>query len=495
MYEPFYGFDESPFRLSADNKLCFYHQSYVKAFKCAVSALEEGKSFITICGRPGMGKTTLCGDIISHFDSKDVQTVNILASHLDADELLRKVALDLDLSAEKYDRATILSSLKSYMEQLCRANKRLIIFLDEAQNLSVNSIQDLDQLAGLVEGAHAVPQTVLVGHVGLREMMSDAGARPVQRLAVSCELESMTSCQTEEYALHRLDRVGWKGDPGFSDSVFRLLHEATRGTPRLINHVMNRLLQIAAFRHLHQVGEEELLLAIQLLVEEDRLSLINGESFTAFKQRYLAAKVVSTAQCGSTKIDGEALADDAHHQLFPALNRDMAKTHTALDEDDVSINTRDAVTDEDGFGLQYDDVDFPDTDLLDWDEDEPQHQTVRTTQKGRGSYLGPTGPDPGQLSKREYKRANTGESEHQWGGVWWMSDNTHKGSKGSSIVVDDLPIVEIEECPEMSATLTPALEHGRGGSRRVYALKLSVILALSLTTIGSLVVLFLGFVP
>ncbi|PUB73419.1 MAG: hypothetical protein DBP03_12670, partial [gamma proteobacterium symbiont of Ctena orbiculata] len=100
MYESFYGLNETPFRLSADESLCFRHDSYENVSRCISRALDRGRGFILLTGVPGTGKTTLCRDIISQVDREKVVAVSLLTSQLQAEELLRKLALELGLAAE-----------------------------------------------------------------------------------------------------------------------------------------------------------------------------------------------------------------------------------------------------------------------------------------------------------------------------------------------------------------------------------------------------------
>jgi type II secretory pathway predicted ATPase ExeA len=491
MYESFYGLEETPFRLNADEKLCFYHGSYENAFNCTSDALERGDGYVLISGRPGTGKTTLCRDIVSRFESSDVITLNILASQLDADELLRKVALELDFPAEKYDRATLLSSIKIHMDHLYGVGKRIIIFIDEAQNLSVSSLQDLNLLAGLQQGNRPVLQVVLIGHTGFKDAVPDAEYLR-QQTGVSCELKSMNAEQTKDYVLHRLCRVGWKSDPGISESIFSLLYEATRGTPRLINHVMNRLLQMAANVHKHQVDENDLLLAIQLLIEENRLSLAGGETFASFKQRYISKEMSDNAALSGLESD-TSLAETAIGQQFsPYVERVQADQRARYKQVDTSREFE-LNEDEEDVDTQHDDLGFEDTDLLEWDERVSQHGDLRSARKSTTAYQERTTPAVELHSKSKKEKTKNEECEHNWGGVWWMSNNRHGDTKGGSNVTDGLPSIEIEECPDMSNSVSQAWLRDGGNSTGMHLLKLSIIVLLFLFSIGLIITLFLRF--
>ncbi|MCU7892516.1 MAG: AAA family ATPase [Candidatus Thiodiazotropha sp. (ex Ustalcina ferruginea)] len=221
MYESFFGFKDTPFRLSADEKFRYAHNNYKRASAYMAYALEQGEGFVMITGSPGSGKTTLCRDVISEIDSSKIDVINLVTSQLQAEELLRKVALEYGLPAESFNKATLLTSIHKHIADLHSTGKRSIIFLDEAQNLTSNGLEELRLLSNLQEGKHSLLQIVLIGHGELRESVLRPGMEHIQqRLIATCHLEPMTAEQTEGYITHRLGMVGWKTDPSFQQSTY-----------------------------------------------------------------------------------------------------------------------------------------------------------------------------------------------------------------------------------------------------------------------------------
>ncbi|MES9969058.1 MAG: AAA family ATPase, partial [Candidatus Thiodiazotropha sp.] len=228
MYESFFGFKDIPFRLSADEKFRYAHKNYLRASAYLAYALQQGEGFVMITGQPGSGKTTLIRDVISELDKSKYHCLNLVTSQLHAEELLRKVALEFGLPAETYNKATLLTHINKHLSDLHDQGKRSVLFLDEAQNLSVNGLEELRLLSNLQKGKYSLLQIVLIGHDELRRLLLGPDMEHVQqRLIAICQIEPLNPEQTKEYITHRLTHVGWQDDPKFDDEIFQLFHLAS----------------------------------------------------------------------------------------------------------------------------------------------------------------------------------------------------------------------------------------------------------------------------
>lgn len=132
MYESYFGFKDTPFRLSADERFRYAHKNYLRASAHLAYALEQGEGFVLITGQAGSGKTTLIRDVISELDETRYHTLNLVTSQLQAEELLRKVALEYGFPAESYNKATLLTIIHKHLSALHEKGKQSILFLDEA---------------------------------------------------------------------------------------------------------------------------------------------------------------------------------------------------------------------------------------------------------------------------------------------------------------------------------------------------------------------------
>ncbi|MCG7982622.1 MAG: AAA family ATPase [Candidatus Thiodiazotropha lotti] len=287
MFESYYELNDNPFRLSADESFRFAHKNYLKAWSYLSYALEQGEGFVMITGQPGCGKTTLIRDILAQLDKEKTLAINLVTNQLQAEELLRKVALEFGLPAESYNKATLLTHIQGFVEKEYQKGRRAIIVIDEAQNLTLNGLEELRLLSNLQSGSHPLFQIFLVGQDELRGVVLSPQMEHVrQRLIATCQIEPMSVSQTEGYIEHRLGIVGWHGDPELEGTIFPLIHYITKGIPRKVNHVASRLLLYGALEEKHKFTDEDIWIVAEELFGEERLALKSGESFDEFKATY-----------------------------------------------------------------------------------------------------------------------------------------------------------------------------------------------------------------
>ncbi|MEJ2611210.1 MAG: AAA family ATPase, partial [Candidatus Thiodiazotropha sp.] len=321
MFESYYKLDANPFRLSADESFRFAHKNYLKAWSYLSYALDQGEGFVMVSGKPGCGKTTLIRDILSELDTSKVLAINLVTNQLQAEELLRKVALEFGLPAETYNKATLLTRIEAYVEKQYEAGRRAIIVIDEAQNLTLNGLEELRLLSNLQSGNHPLFQIFLVGQDELRNLLLSSEMEHIrQRLIATCQIETMTVSQTEGYIEHRLGIVGWHGDPAFDPQVFPLIHRLTSGIPRKINHVVSRLLLYGALEKRHEFTLDDIWIVAEELFDEERLSVNSGESFESFKAGYSAMD--------SQQVDGAdelSLVDVQSELMMPDTTGDIER--------------------------------------------------------------------------------------------------------------------------------------------------------------------------
>jgi type II secretory pathway predicted ATPase ExeA len=287
MFESYYQLTENPFRLSADESYRFAHKNYLKAWSHLSYSLEQGEGFVMITGIPGSGKTTLIRDILAKLDKSKVLAINLVTNQLQAEELLRKVALEFGLPAESFNKATLLTRIQDHVEKEYQEGRRAVIVIDEAQNLTLNGLEELRLLSNLQSGSHPLFQIILVGQDELRGVILSPEMEHIrQRLIATCNIEPMNAEQTEGYIEHRLGIVGWNGDPAFDPAVFPLVHYLTGGVPRKINHVVGRLLLYGALEEIHDFTLDDVWIVAKELFDEERLSLKDGQSFEAYRDAY-----------------------------------------------------------------------------------------------------------------------------------------------------------------------------------------------------------------
>lgn len=349
MFESYYKLNANPFRLSADEQFRFAHKNYLKAWSHLKYALQQGEGFVMITGRPGSGKTTLIRDIVSEIDSSEILAINLVTNQLQAEELLRKVALEFGLPAESYNKATLLTHIEDFVTKEYNAGRRAVIVIDEAQNLTLNGLEELRLLSNLQSGSHPLFQIFLVGQDELRSLILSPGMEQIrQRLIASCKIESMNLEQTQGYIEHRLGIVGWDHDPELDEVIYPLIHYLTEGIPRKINHVVSRLLLYGALEAKHEFTEEDVWIVAKELFDEERLSIKDGETFAEFKENYdqvneqagLSADIEANGESGdSAKVTADkGVAQSEHREWIEEEEVDRSKLADRDVDEEVGLN-------------------------------------------------------------------------------------------------------------------------------------------------------------
>lgn len=243
MYESFYGLTGKPFQLNPDPAFFFGSRGHKRAFAYLQYGVYQSEGFIIITGEIGAGKTTLVRSLFEQLDRDRLVAAQLVSTQLDADDMLRSVAVAFGLPTRAVDKATLLATLEAFLCKLAVDKKRALLAVDEAQNLTPRAIEELRMLSNFQLGDQALLQSFLIGQPELRAMMQGPQMQQLrQRVIASYHLGPMDRGETQAYIEHRLAHVGWKGDPRFEAAAFDLIHTASGGIPRRINTLCNRLL-------------------------------------------------------------------------------------------------------------------------------------------------------------------------------------------------------------------------------------------------------------
>jgi putative secretion ATPase (PEP-CTERM system associated) len=248
MYEEFYGFSERPFQLTPDPAFYFESLTHKKALSYLGYGLNQGEGFVVITGEVGSGKSTLVAHLKQKLDADRMTVGEVVTSALDDDEMIHVAARSFGLDISGGDKAAALAAIELFLHEEARNGRRVLLIVDEAQNLSIGALEELRMLSNFQLGSHPLLQTLLLGQPEFKQLLaqSDELEQLRQRVIAAHHLEPMQPGEIEPYVMHRLHHVGWNGTPEFDGSIWVKLHKATGGIPRKVNQVMTRLLLLGA---------------------------------------------------------------------------------------------------------------------------------------------------------------------------------------------------------------------------------------------------------
>ncbi|MEK7323532.1 MAG: XrtA/PEP-CTERM system-associated ATPase [Pseudomonadota bacterium] len=269
MYEAFYQLKARPFQLSPDPRFFYGSPGHKRAMSYLRYGLTQGEGFIVITGEIGTGKTMLVRTLFADLAKENVVAAQLVTTQLEADDTLRMVAASFGLAHEGLEKATILKNLETFMMARAREGKRVLLLVDEAQNLPPRSLEELRMLSNFQLGGRVLFQSFLLGQAEFRNTLQSKGLEQLrQRVIAAYHLEPLDLAQTRAYVEHRLTTVGWKDDPKFADESFAVIHQHSGGIPRRINTLCDRLMLFGCLEEIHDFPAERVNTVIAELQNE-----------------------------------------------------------------------------------------------------------------------------------------------------------------------------------------------------------------------------------
>jgi len=252
MYAEFYGLTAQPFQLTPDARFFYESTVHRQAMAYLVYGLHHAEGFIIITGEVGAGKTILVDNLLSTIDRATFVAAKLVTTQLAGDDLLYMVAAGFGIAKEGLAKGSLLQRISDFALSQHRSGKRLLLIIDEAQNLSFEALEELRMLSNIVLDRTMVLQSFLLGQPQFRTILANARLEQLrQRVTAAYHLGPLSEAESRAYVEHRLRRAEWKGDPSFTEDCFPLIHQHTGGVPRQINTLCSRLLLFGFLEQLH----------------------------------------------------------------------------------------------------------------------------------------------------------------------------------------------------------------------------------------------------
>lgn len=245
MYNRYFEFLESPFSVTPDPRFFYSNPVYLEAYANLRYGIEAKKGFIAITGEVGTGKTTLLRKLMHSLQSS-IHSVFIFNTAVSFNELLRLILSDLGLPAEGKDRLAMIEELNSYLLEQVTKGDIVCLLIDEAQNLSDESLEGLRLLSNLETDKEKLLQIVLIGQPELQIKLARTNLRQLrQRIAIQCEITPLKDEEVGSYITFRLSVAGYQREDLFERKAVDKIAHYSKGIPRLINIICDNALLIA----------------------------------------------------------------------------------------------------------------------------------------------------------------------------------------------------------------------------------------------------------
>jgi len=272
VYLQYYGLKEAPFDITPNPRFLFFSLKHREAFNHLLYGIRERKGFVQITGEVGAGKTTLVRNLLHNLPSEQIIAAHIVNTNLDSDDTLRMVVSAFGLPYEISSKPDLLTRLKQSLRAADQQGKRALLVVDEAQNLTPRTVEELRMLSNFQTDDKSLLQTFLLGQPEFRTTLHSASMLQLrQRVIASYHLGPMDAAETQAYIEHRLHTVGWNGDPSFTAGAHAAIFAYTGGIPRKTNTLCDRLLLMGYLEELHGFAEDDVNEVIRDIDEEFQL--------------------------------------------------------------------------------------------------------------------------------------------------------------------------------------------------------------------------------
>lgn len=248
MYLDLFKLQELPFRLSPDPAFLFMSKHHARAKAYMESTIWFTDGFVIITGEIGSGKTTLIETFLKELE-KDVVVAQISQTQVSSVEFLQSVLAQWGFQPFKMKKAELLATLNEFLVEQYSQGRRVLLIVDEAQNLSGKVLEEIRLLSGIETTKEKVLRIILAGQPELNEKLNSAGlVQLAQRVRLKFHLTALSKTDTASYIQHRLEVAGSQGREIFAPDTYPLIYLYTGGVPRLVNTLCDTSMMAAFAR-------------------------------------------------------------------------------------------------------------------------------------------------------------------------------------------------------------------------------------------------------
>jgi type II secretory pathway predicted ATPase ExeA len=263
MYLDLFKLQELPFRLTPDPAFLYLSKHHARAKAYMESTIWFTDGFVVITGEIGSGKTTLIETFLKELE-KDVVVAQISQTQVSAVEFLQSLLAQFGFQPFKMKKAELLATLNEFLIEQYANGRRVLLIVDEAQNLSNKVLEEIRLLSGIETTKEKVLRIILAGQPELNDKLNSSNlVQLAQRIRLRFHLTALSKSDTSSYIQHRLEVGGSQGREIFHPDTFPLIYRYTGGIPRLVNTLADTSMMAAFAQERDHVTVEDVLAAVE----------------------------------------------------------------------------------------------------------------------------------------------------------------------------------------------------------------------------------------
>jgi len=304
MYLELFKLKELPFRLSPDPQFLYLSKQHARAKAYMESTIWFTDGFVVITGEVGSGKTTLIESFLQEMQ-KDVVVAQINQTQVSAIDFLQAVLVQFGFSPFKMKKAELIATLNNFLIEQYSAGRKVLLIIDEAQNLSLRVLEEVRLLSGVETTKDKVLRIILAGQPELNDKLDAPElVQLVQRVRLRFHLGALSQGEMRSYIQHRLEVAGAGDRQIFADATFAEIFKYSGGVPRLVNTLCDTAMMAA-------YGADR-----DHVTFEDITSSINELQWPEFSQRKLQQQLARQHADGlQSAASAQAVAHDITQQI------------------------------------------------------------------------------------------------------------------------------------------------------------------------------------
>jgi len=257
-YLEYLKFEKAPFGLTPDPEFVYWSKQHARAKAYMESTIWLSDGFVVITGEIGSGKTTLLQSFLNELDD-DVVCAVVSQTQLTPTQFLQAVLTEFGFKPFNKKKVELLDMLNMFLIEQYSAGKKVILIVDEAQNLSTKVLEEIRLLSGIETSKEKVLRIILAGQPELKETLDSGKLKQlVQRVRLRFHLGALDQRDMRAYIEHRIKVAGCENENLFDEDTFKTLYRYSGGVPRLINTICDSALLVAFADEKDHITEEDI---------------------------------------------------------------------------------------------------------------------------------------------------------------------------------------------------------------------------------------------